>query len=226
MRSPVPAVALLAIALSACTAERAPSVEEGAAPADAPDAMANDPAAPPPMEQDVAAPPPDAPAPGSDAAPGADAASLARFDGYGDLRFGMSAQEATQAWGGELKGVPEGATLEAGACHYLTPKWVKVPSDFAFMIEGDRFVRYDVGTGRETAPGGGKVGMDAGQIHELYAGRVEESPHKYVEGGKYLKVSDAAGGDGKLVFVTDADGKVTAWRAGVPPQVDYVEGCS
>ncbi|HWI23748.1 MAG TPA: lectin, partial [Lysobacter sp.] len=33
-------------------------------------------------------------------------------------------------------------------------------------------------------------------------------------------------GKGVLVFETDAAGKVTAWRAGVPPQVDYVEGCS
>ena len=146
------------------------------------------------------------------------------MDGYGDLRFGMSAQEARQAWGGELRGVPDGA--EPGACHYLTPTWAKVPSDFALMIEGDRFVRYDVGTDRETAPGGGKVGMDADRIRELYAGRVQESPHKYVEGGRYLKVSDADGGSGQLVFATDADGKVTSWRAGVPPQVDYVEGCA
>jgi hypothetical protein len=28
------------------------------------------------------------------------------------------------------------------------------------------------------------------------------------------------------VFETDAGGTVTEWRAGVPPQVDYVEGCS
>jgi len=32
-------------------------------------------------------------------------------------------------------------------------------------------------------------------------------------------------GTGALVFETDAQGRVTRWRAGVPPQVDYVEGC-
>jgi hypothetical protein len=30
----------------------------------------------------------------------------------------------------------------------------------------------------------------------------------------------------KLVFETDAAGKATAWRVGLSPQVDYVEGCS
>ena len=37
------------------------------------------------------------------------------------------------------------------------------------------------------------------------------------------------GGNGVLLFETDGKGdddKVTAWRIGVPSQVDYVEGCS
>src|SRR3546814_3430325 len=105
-------------------------------------------------------------------------------------------------------------------------QWVEIPSDFAFMFENGKFVRYDVGTGREIAPGGGKVGMSVDEIRSLYAGRVEETPHKYVEGGKYLGVEDISGGKGKLVFATDGDGKVTSWRVGVQPQVDYVEGCS
>jgi hypothetical protein len=110
-------------------------------------------------------------------------------------------------------------------CHYLTPKWVTVPSDFALMIEDGRFVRYDVGTTSELAPGGGRVGMTARHIEQRYP-NVEHRPHKYVEGAEVLRVVDAAGGKGVLVFETDAGGKVTAWRAGVPPQVDYVEGCS
>ena len=94
------------------------------------------------------------------------------------------------------------------------------------MFDGGKFVRYDVGNDTEVAPGGGKRGMDAEAIRSRYAGRVEESSHKYVEGGKYLKVTADEGSNGKLVFETDAAGKVSAWRAGVEPQVDYVEGCS
>ena len=223
MKPTIPAIALLAFALAACNAERTPAeANDAASPANpAADAMANDPAAPPAMDQPAQdLPPATAPAPGGiNQAPDL---GLVRMDGYGDMRFGMSADEAKKAWGGELKGVP----AEEGACYYLTPKWVTTPSDFAFMIENGKFVRYDVGTGKEIAPGGGKVGMSADEIGTLYAGRVEETPHKYVEGGKYLGVKDSNGGNGKLVFATDKDGKVTSWRVGVPPQVDYVEGCS
>ncbi|MFC3714758.1 lectin [Luteimonas soli] len=219
MKPTIPAIALLALALAACQADRAPDAADGAAPADGVDAMANDPAAPPPLDQPVEdVPPATAPA-GVNQFPDL---GLVRMDGYGDMRFGMTADEARQAWGGELKGAGD----EAATCYYLTPKWVDIPSDFAFMFENGKFVRYDVGTGREIAPGGGKVGMDADEIRGLYAGRVEETPHKYVEGGKYLGVKDISGGEGKLVFATDGDGKVTSWRVGVPPQVDYVEGCS
>ena len=68
--------------------------------------------------------------------------------------------------------------------------------------------------------------MSADEIRRLYAGRVEDSAHKYVEGGKYLKVKADDGSAGKLVFETDAAGMVSEWHAGVEPQVDYIEGCS
>src|SRR3546814_11283654 len=93
------------------------------------------------------------------------------------------------------------------------------------MFEDGKFVRYDVGTGREIAPGGGKVGMGVDEIRSLYAGRVEETPHKYVEGGKYPGVEDISGGKGKLVFATDGAATVTSGRVGVTRPVDYVEGC-
>lgn len=218
MKPMTPAIALLALALAACTAERAPDDADARA-TDSADAMASDPAAPPPLDQPAEDVPP-ATAPGNlNQSPDL---GLVRMDGYGDMRFGMTADEARQAWGGELKGAGD----EEATCYYLTPKWVDIPSDFAFMFENGKFVRYDVGTGREIAPGGGKVGMDADEIRSLYAGRVEETPHKYVEGGRYLGVEDISGGEGKLVFATDGDGKVTSWRVGVRPQVDYVEGCS
>jgi hypothetical protein len=148
-------------------------------------------------------------------------AGQAQFDGYGDLRFGMSETELRQAWSGELSGPPA-----SGDCHYLSPASQAVPADLAFMVEGDRFVRYDIGTRTPEAPGGGRAGMSADEVRALYAGHVEERPHKYVEGGANLRVTDAAGSDGVLVFEVDADGEVTRWRAGLPPQVDYVEGCS
>lgn len=145
---------------------------------------------------------------------------LARYDGYGDTRFGMDETSFAKAWSGDLKGAPG----QDSSCYYKTPKWVTLSADFAFMFEQGRFVRYDVGTGKETAPGGGKVGMSTDEIRQLYGPGVTVQPHKYVEGAKTLRIA-APQSDGVLVFETDAQGKVTRWHAGVPPQVDYVEGC-
>ena len=178
--------------------------------------------APPAVDQPLRdVPPATAPAPAP--TPPAET-GLARFDGYGDMRFGMNEADATKAWGGTLNGDASGAA--ADQCHYLNPVSNPAPSYFAFMIDGGKFVRYDVGNDKEVAPGGGKRGMSADQIRQLYAGRVVESAHKYVEGGKYLKVAADDGSGGKLVFETDAAGKVSEWHAGVEPQVDYIEGCS
>lgn len=146
------------------------------------------------------------------------------FDGFGPARFGGTAEEVRMSWGGDLG---DAQPSEAGGCHYLIPQPLTEDGyRVAFMIEGDAFTRMDVRTGDVTAPGGGRIGMTGAEIQTLYGGRVEERPHKYETGAKYLRVTDAAGGRGVLVFETDADGRVDEWRVGVPPQVDYVEGCS
>jgi hypothetical protein len=199
-------LSLLVLALAACNAE---------SPADAERTTTPPPVEQPPQDVPPATAPVPAPQPSS---------GLARFDGYGDMRFGMTEAAARAAWGGDLDGDASGAA--AGECHYLNPVSSPVPSYFAFMFDGGKFVRYDVGNDREVAPGGGRRGMSAEQIRGLYSGRVEESAHKYVEGGKYLKVPADDGSAGNLVFETDAAGKVSEWHAGVEPQVDYVEGCS
>src|SRR3546814_12529921 len=92
MKPMTPAIALLALALAACTAERAPG-DADAPPADNANAMANDPAAPPPLDQPVEDVPP-ATAPGNvNQSPDL---GLVRMDGYGGMRFGMTADEARQ----------------------------------------------------------------------------------------------------------------------------------
>jgi hypothetical protein len=205
-------ILLLAAAgtLAACNADRQPQP------------AATAPAASTPSQPADATQPAPVPAPsGASALPETPPGSgLARYDGYGDMRFGMTEADARKAWGGDLNG-------ESGdGCHYLNPVWEKAPSHFAFMFDGGKFVRYDVGNDKEIAPGGGRRGMTETEIDAAYPGRVEKSPHKYVSGGKYLKVKDDGGSDGVLVFETDAAGKVSEWHAGVAPQVDYIEGCS
>ncbi|HSD16202.1 MAG TPA: lectin [Thermomonas sp.] len=147
------------------------------------------------------------------------------FKGFGPANFGATAEEVRMAWGGDLG---DARPSEPGGCYYLIPQPVGADGyRTAFMIEGDKFARIDVRRDDVAAPGGGKVGMTRAQVAALYT-RIEEQPHKYTH-GQYLRVKDAAGGNGVLVFEADGkgdDARVTAWRIGVPPQVDYVEGCS
>lgn len=202
----------MAIVLGGCSRNPEPPAAIDAAPVSESSPEAADPIAAPGAA--AAAGPASTPAP-------ADPEQMASFLGYGDMRLGSSDAEARQAWGGEL----DGRASEPQGCHYLTPRWVKNSSELAFMVEGERFVRYDVGTAKEAAPGGGKVGMTAQDLQAMY-GTMESAPHKYDEGGRYLSVSASGVAPTRLVFETDAAGTVTSWRVGVLPQVDYVEGCS
>ena len=178
-----------------------------------------------PQTTATATPMAEAPAPtpaADDTAAPAGPVSQASFLGYGDMKLGGTVDEARAAWGGELNGAP----MEGTTCHYLWPKWITRPADFAFMMEDGRFVRYDVGTDKETAPGGGKVGMSVEELQKLYGGALKGAPHKYTQGGQYLSMDAGDVAPTRLVFEVDAAGKVTSWRVGLSPQVEYVEGCS
>ena len=191
-------------------------------------ACQRDPAAAPatePQTTATATPMAEAPAPtpaADDTAAPAGPVSQASFLGYGDMKLGSTVEEARAAWGGELNGAP----MEGTTCHYLWPKWITRPADFAFMMEDGRFLRYDVGTDKETAPGGGKVGMSVEELQKLYGGALKGAPHKYMQGGQYLSMDAGDVAPTRLVFEVDAAGKVTSWRVGLSPQVEYVEGCS
>ena len=197
--------AAVALALSACKQET--TVEAPMAAADPA------PATPPVTEPVVPAEPAVVVAP----------ASQASFTGYGDMKLGSTLEQAKTAWAGELQ---ESKPAEGSTCHYLMPKWVSKASEFGFMVEEGKFVRYDVGTDKEIAPGGGKVGMVVEQLMLLYGSSLQSAPDKYVEGGKVLTIAAPDGSPAKLVFQVDGVGRVSAWRIGLPPQVDYVEGCS
>ena len=146
------------------------------------------------------------------------------FAGFGPAPFGATEEQVRMAWGKELTG-PKPDT--AAGCHYLMPEpRTQRGYRIGFMFENERFVRIDVDTDDIEAPGGGRVGMTTQDIQRLYAGHVQMQNHKYVEGGHYLRIPNPGGGSGVVLFETDAEGRVTAWRIGEPPQVDYVEGCS
>ncbi len=207
-----PLVLALVLVLSLATA----ACDRGSSQAAAPAVQA--PAAPAPLDQPrVDVPPATAPMP---------ATGDARYDGYARLRFGMTAAEVAQAWEGTLDGMPDPGASDQAGCYYLNPLGDPSPAYFALMMEHDKFVRYDISNDKDVAPGGGKVGMSVADIDKLYPERVTSSPHKYVDGAKVLRIKADDGSSGVLVLETDNNGKVTRWRVGQPPAVDYVEGCS
>jgi len=206
---------LLTLALLVASCSRAPEAARAdidAAPAAEADA---DTALDEPLEEVPPATAPDA------AAALAAAPAAADFVVAAPVPFGAGPQDLRSAWDGTLEGGAEG---DPQACHYLFP--APRPADgfgHAFMFEGGRFVRMDVDDAEAVAPGGGRIGMTVAEIEALYPGRIEERPHKYVEGARYLRVTGS--GDALLLFEADAQGRITSWRVGLAPQVDYVEGC-
>lgn len=204
----LPAVLLLGIALAGCNREDA---------ADAGDA------GPIPQEQAPASAPAPAPVPPAAGVIGNIAdAGLSRIDGYGALDFGLTPEEARQAWEGGLAG--QGPS-EPDGCFILRPQGQAKATDLGFMFENELLVRYQSASDSLAAPGGGKVGMSEADLRAQYAGNMAEAPHKYVQGAKTLTVETGGDATTRVVFETDATGQVTAWRVGIPPQVDYVEGC-
>lgn len=146
------------------------------------------------------------------------------FQGFGMAPFGADQEAVRMAWGRDLG---DAVPAEPGGCYCLAPhpRLQEGRDRIAFMIDGDRFVRIDVTAPDIEAPGGGRAGLSADVIHGLYGEGVEERPHKYIDGGHYLRVADPVGGEAVLLFETGADGYSTRWRIGLPPQIDWVEGC-
>ena len=209
----------LVAALAACSAQRDAPSDSSATPPVADQPAADIPPATMPSAASLPAPAStQAPTPAAD---GTD--TQAGFAGYGDVKFGTAAADMERAWGGELKTLGKDANP---SCYFMAPKWVKTPAEFAFMIGDGKFVRYGSDSAKVAAPGGGKVGMTTQELQALYHGALQSTPHKYVEGGQYLSMLASGVAPAKLVFEVDAAGKASAWRVGLSPQVEYVEGCS
>jgi hypothetical protein len=141
--------------------------------------------------------------------------------GIGPVRAGMSVAEASAALGVPLE-LPESA--RAAECEYV--RLSGRADGVLLMVENLRIARVDVRSGATETEEGARIGDSDERIRGLYAGRVTASLHKYTE-GQYLTVTPASPADSafRLVFETEG-GRVTRYRSGKLPQVEYVEGCS
>ena len=139
--------------------------------------------------------------------------------GIGSVRAEMTVAQASRQVGTELSLPPA-----AERCAYIQP--IAGLDSVMFMVVDGRIARVDVTGGRVSTVEGARVGDTEERIESLYAGRVEEQPHKYTD-GHYLVVRPAARADSayRIVFETDGN-RVTRYRSGRLPEVMWVEGCS
>jgi hypothetical protein len=138
--------------------------------------------------------------------------------GWGPIRAGTSVADARAALGGQL---PEPANRE---CDHVRP--TGDPQGVLIMTVRGQVARVEVSDTTVATAAGARVGDTEARINALYPGRVQTRPHKYVD-GHYLVVRRGTDADSvyRLVFETDGQ-RVTRYRGGRLPEVEWVEGCS
>jgi hypothetical protein len=136
--------------------------------------------------------------------------------GVGEISFGVAVADVQE----EL-GVPIDTSLVA-SCGFLRPD--RAPEGLTLMAERGRIVRADVTTGTASTAEGAAIGDSEARILELYPS-LRRLPHKYTT-GSYLIVVPNVPADTLFRYVFETDGsRVTRFRAGLLPAVEYVEGC-
>jgi hypothetical protein len=137
----------------------------------------------------------------------------------------MTVPEAARMVGGSFTAPASG--VEGSSCTYAV--WREAPSGVTVMIVDGLVARVDVARNSTVATSkGARIGDSEARILDLYKGRTTVTPHKYTD-GHYITVTPPAGSGEdrayRLVFETDGK-KVTRYRGGKQPQVEWVEGCS
>ena len=156
------------------------------------------------------------------------------IDGIGPVRVGMTIAEAERS--ARMRFVSNG---RLDNCYHIRPQ--QGPQGLNFMVisphkEGpinrdvDRIVRVEVFRGsRITTVRGAKIGDTEERIKSLYPGQIRVTPHEYTfaQGGHYLTFipKDERDRNYRLVFET-LNNRVTTFRSGILPEVEYVEGCA
>lgn len=139
----------------------------------------------------------------------------------------MTVAEAEAALGVPLRGR---AGAESPGC-WITHRADGRDPGIGYMVVHGRIHRIDVqpqnGEGPTvTSPEGVGIGTAEATARSAYGARLRVEPHPYTgaDGGRYLILNTPDGRSG-LIFETYA-GVVTDFRAGLRPELGYVEGCS
>jgi hypothetical protein len=139
--------------------------------------------------------------------------------GFCGVKFGMTVAAAKKVYPGKLETLTSDDGVDPQACFEL---FGNAPiKGVSFLVEQSKIGRVDfLEEGPKSADGFG-VGSDADAMRRRYGPALKEQPNKYEPEVTDLIVEQPPT---RQVFEVQ-DGKVRAWRAGVPPTIDYGERC-
>lgn len=145
------------------------------------------------------------------------------INGIEPVRVGMSVAQAETVAGIRLTRPDSSDNKE---CFYVKPQ--SGTPDVLFMVTNNRIARVDVqGNSPITTISGGRIGDTEAKIKSLYPGQIQVTPNKYNPNGHNLTFTPKNPNEGnyRVVFETDGN-RVTTFRSGKLPEVEWVEGCS
>jgi hypothetical protein len=134
--------------------------------------------------------------------------------GLGPIKIAMTVAQVERAGGRELvfEGGDAGADCASAA----------LGSKLYGLFSKGRLARIYVASRRYATRTKIRVGDSQRKVLARYGRAIARSPHKFVPGGLYLKLTV---GNRRLVFETDGK-RVTQISSGRKPEIDYVEGCA
>lgn len=159
-------------------------------------------------------------------------ATLVRVDGVGPIKIGMSVKEAEAAVGDKMV-VSSLFNEPSCSTYYLEAS----PRGLRFMTSDGIIVRIDVfGFKRpelgfvafKTPEGVGLGTLEADVLAAYKDAKVVVKPHFYTYPDNHyiiVTMSDPAQQDLRILFET-SNGKISTYRVGRLPEVEYVEGCA
>ncbi|MDQ2767069.1 MAG: hypothetical protein M3Y30_07915 [Gemmatimonadota bacterium] len=142
--------------------------------------------------------------------------------GAGMLRIGMTRDQLALDM---HSAVPKHTRADSGCAYLAVPG---IPAGMRTMWVAATLARIDIGAPKLPTDRGVSVGDKAAKVEQLYQGSVTALPAKYDPRGKYLVVKVGSGTDTtrRIVFETDSTTRITRFRVGREPEVEWVEGCS
>lgn len=145
-------------------------------------------------------------------------------NGIGPVHTGMTVKEAESASG--RKFIVDPPAARGSTCTYATARGL---DGVGFMLIKGIIERVDINSRTMMTLRGAKIGDSEQRISTLYPNQIKTTPHPYARGpgSHYLTFfpKDREDQEYRLVFET-SKGKVTRFRGGRLPAVDYIEGCS